>query len=164
MLLLFGQAVSPEAFEVASALKALMISFQTLVSKNFDNTPEYVSPLLVLIVSIGLTRFSTRLDLDAVRLHASLNLLLDKPKMATKSKHWLYYHELLGIKAHLDSLRFLKLPSPNVVNMQGPEAFNSVLGRFYKDYTRGLSYLGTPNGKLSKVCSIYISDCSNRVV
>ena len=41
MLLVFAKAVSPEAFQVASALKALIISLQTVVSKNFKNTPEY---------------------------------------------------------------------------------------------------------------------------
>ena len=89
-----------------------------------------------------------------MKLHATLNVLLDKPKMATKSKHWRYYHEILGLRAHLDSLRAQLLPPPSVVNMQGPEAHNSILGRFYKDYTRGISFLGTPSGKLSKVSSL----------
>jgi hypothetical protein len=87
----------------------------------------------------------------SIGLHATLFRLLDAKEFSAKSERWIYFHELLGLRAHLEALSISKLPTPAIVNMQGPEALNSIASRFHKDYTRGLSFLGTPNGRLAKV-------------
>jgi hypothetical protein len=102
------------------------------------------------------SRYRKRLDNEVIALHASLYRLLDKANFKLKTDPWCYFHELLGISAHLAAVDAARLPSPSQINMEKPEALNSVAGRFYKDYTKGLSLLGTPNGKLAKVCLVTI--------
>jgi len=96
-------------------------------------------------------RFRDELETAIIGLHAHLYRFLDSKRFDTKASHWKYFHELLGIKAHLQYISEHGLPSPRILNMQGPEALNSVVGKFVKNLTRGLSPLGTPNGKLSTV-------------
>jgi len=81
--------------------------------------------------------------------------LLDAKEFEAKSAKWIYFHEILGLKAHLEAVSAAELPSPSKVNMQGPEALNSIAGRFHDAYTRGLSFLGTPNGRLADVRLIF---------
>jgi hypothetical protein len=86
------------------------------------------------------------LDLAIVALHATLFCFLDEKKYEAKTKHWIYFHEIIGLPAHLASLEAGALPSPAFVNMQGFEALNSIVTRFGEDLTRGLSSIGIPNG------------------
>lgn len=97
--------------------------------------------------------YSFRLDLDnaVVGLHAAASSALDAVWFAKKSENWQYFHEILGLANHLKALEANKLPSPSLVNMQGPEALNSIVSRLSDRLTRGLSSLGTPNGKLGEV-------------
>ena len=91
------------------------------------------------------------MDSAVLSLHATLFVFLDEKKYAAKTGHWLYFHEIAGLRAHLEALDSHHLPSPALVNMQGMEALNSVVTGYCDDLTRGLTPLGLPNGQQSRV-------------
>ena len=68
-----------------------------------------------------------------------------------KTKNWIYFHEILGLSTHLAAIEELKLPSPKLLNMQGPEALNATTGRMFHRLRKGLNSLGLPIGNLDKV-------------
>ena len=72
-----------------------------------------------------------------------------------KTSKWKYFHELVGIPVHLEVLEQLGLPSPNMLNMQGPESLNAITGRTFERVRRGVSHLGLPTGKLDGVFALF---------
>jgi hypothetical protein len=103
-----------------------------------------------------ISSFRTKLDHATVCVHAHLFLFLDEKRYEDKTKHWIYFFEIIGLASHLQALEAARLPSPALVNMQGMEAMNSVASGFVENLTRGLTTIGVPNGQQSQVYFVFV--------